>query len=81
MTGEVDEDEGVPGWIPPDDVRVLGKLFWARRKAREKGPEAEGKYVSRSSLVLTHDTDYSPLPKTSGHPFPRCSHVSGVPEL
>lgn len=47
MTGEDDEEEGVPGWIPPDEVRLLGKLVWGRRKAREKGgPQAEGEYVS-----------------------------------
>jgi hypothetical protein len=50
MTGEDDEEEGVPGWIPPDEVRLLGKLVWGRRKAREKGgPQAEGDYVSTVS--------------------------------
>ena len=60
MAGEIDEDEGVPGWIPPDDVRVLGKLFWGRRKAREKGAEAEGRYVSGLMCLLGCDTDYTP---------------------
>lgn len=50
MTGEDEEEGGVPGWIPPDEVRLLGKLVWRRRKAREKGgPQAEGEYVSIAS--------------------------------
>lgn len=49
LTGEGEEEEGtgVPGWIPPEEVRLLGKLVWGRRKAREKGGAVEeGRYVS-----------------------------------
>jgi hypothetical protein len=69
MAGEVDEDEGVPGWIPPDDVRVLGKLFWGRRKAREKGPEEEGRYVSGQCVRCVLHTKFTFLFRKQWAPF------------
>jgi len=52
LTGETEEEEGSPSWIPPDEVRLLGKLVWGRRKAREQGgPGEEGKYVSQRSGI------------------------------
>lgn len=80
MTGSDEEEEGVPGWIPPDEVRLLGKLVWGRKKAREKGgPQAEGEYVStvsRYELPMKQIADGLLLDTTdSGLPLPRCNLV------
>ncbi|KAH8079697.1 hypothetical protein HD553DRAFT_326416 [Filobasidium floriforme] len=69
MTGEDDEEGGVPGWIPPDEVRLLGKLVWGRRKAREKGgPQAEGEYWAPIAEMQSHRSN---LDTPQREPFAR----------
>lgn len=51
--GQSDPDDQDLGWIPPEEVRALGRLCWARRAARKKGSEEEAKYASTFGMVAS----------------------------